>query len=153
MTSQVMASPRGRVQRGSMTTTTTPAGPSSTSTGPAGLRPFLLADAALTGGNGIVYLLAAAPLAAWFGIPPTLLLAAGAFLAAVGVGLLVLATRRPIPRLGVVAIAELNAVWAIASLVYAVFGGLTGIGVAWTLLQAALVAAFAARQWWYTRQG
>lgn len=151
MTSEVMAGPRSPVDAGRMTTTTAPS--RSTSITHPGLRPFLLSDVVLTGGNGVVYLLASAPLAEWFGMPRPLLLAAGAFLVVVAAGLAVLATRSPVPKLGVVAIAELNLLWALASVGYAAFGGLTGLGVTWTLAQAGVVAVYGARQWWYSRQG
>ena len=51
--------------------------------------------------------------------------------------------RRPIPRRGVAALAALNIGWVVASLDYAFLGGLTTIGVAWTVLQAVVVGVFA----------
>jgi hypothetical protein len=64
-----------------------------------------------------------------------------------------LATRRPIPRRGVAALATLNVVWVLASLDYALLGGLTTLGVAWTVLQAVVVGVFAAGQVWLARKG
>ena len=51
------------------------------------------------------------------------------------------------------ALAALNIVWVLASLGYAVLGGLTTLGVAWTVLQAVVVGAFAAGQVWLARKG
>ena len=65
----------------------------------------------------------------------------------------VLATRRPVPRREVAALALLNVVWVVASLGYAVVGGLTTLGVVWTVLQAVVVGAFAAGQVWLVRKG
>jgi hypothetical protein len=117
------------------------------------VRPFLLCDAVLTAGNGLIYLLAARWLADLFGASSTLLLGVGGFLLAVGAGVAYLATRRPVPRTGVLELAVLNAVWVAASLGYALAGDLTAIGRVWDVLQAALVAAFAAGQLWFARRG
>ena len=117
------------------------------------VRPFLLTDAALTAGNGLVYLLAAGRLADLFGTPAALLVGLGAFLAVVGAGVAWLASRRPVPRALVLELALLNAVWVVASLGYAVMGDLTTIGRVWDVLQAALVAAFAGVQAWFARRG
>ena len=46
-----------------------------------------------------------------------------------------------------------NVVWVVASLGYAVLGGLTTLGVVWTVLQAVVVGAFAAGQVWLARKG
>jgi hypothetical protein len=77
----------------------------------------------------------------------------GGFLLLVAAGVALLATRRPIPRRGVAALAALNIVWVVASLDYALLGGLTTIGVAWTVLQAVVVGVFAAGQVWLARKG
>jgi hypothetical protein len=115
--------------------------------------PFLLADAVTTGVNGLAYAVAGGWLADWFGAPEELVRSLGAFLLLVAAGVAVLATRRPIPRRGVAALAALNVGWVVASLGYAVLGGLTTLGVAWTVLQAVVVGAFAAGQVWLARKG
>lgn len=115
--------------------------------------PFLLADAAMTGVNGLAYAAAGAWLADWFGAPETVVRSLGGFLLLVAAGVALLATRRPVPRRGVAALAALNIVWVVASLDYALLGGLTTIGVAWTALQAVVVGAFAAGQVWLARKG
>lgn len=117
------------------------------------VRPFLLTDAALTTGNGLAYLVAAPALAGLFGAATSLLVGLGAFLVAVGAGVAWLATRRPVPRTLVLELAAVNAVWVVASLAYAVLGDLTTIGRVWDVLQAVLVAAFAAGQAWFARRG
>lgn len=115
--------------------------------------PFLLADAAMTGVNGLAYVVAGGWLAGWFGAPETLVRSLGGFLLLVAAGVALLATRRPVPRRGVAALATLNIVWVVASLDYALLGGLTTIGVAWTVLQAVVVGVFAAGQVWLVRKG
>ena len=116
-------------------------------------RPFLLADAVTTGANGVVYLVAAPLLHDWFGAPTDVIRELGVFLVLVGVGVGVLATRRPVPRRAVAALSALNAAWVVASLVYAIRGDLTTTGEAWTVLQAVVVAVFAAGQLWLARRG
>jgi hypothetical protein len=155
MTSEVMAQTRPRGQPWGMTTTqntstiaTTRAGITTPIAGP-----FLLVDAATTAANGMAYAVAGGWLAEWFGAPETLVRSLGAFLLLVGAGVAVLATRRPIPRRGVGALAVLNLVWVLASLDYAVMGGLTTPGVVWTVLQAVVVGAFTAGQVWLARRG
>lgn len=111
-----------------------------------GNRTFLLADAALTGVNGLAYAAVSDPLAKLFGIDRGLLIWLGVFLLIVGLGVAVLATRTPIPRRGVALLAELNLVWVAASIGFAFIADLTTVGVVWTVLQAAIVLAFAVRQ-------
>lgn len=137
-------------------TTSTSATPTtSTATGihhPA-TRPFLLLDATVTAVNGLAYVAAAGLLADWFGAPVGLQRGLGAFLVLVGLSVTVLATRRPVPRRGVLALVVLNEAWVVASVAYAVMGDLTGLGRAWIVLQALVVAAFAAGQLWLARRG
>lgn len=114
---------------------------------------FLLVDAAMTGANGLAYAVAGGWLADWFGAPEALVRSLGVFLLVVAAGVVLLATRRPIPRRGVAALAALNVVWVLASLDYALLGGLTTLGVAWTVLQAVVVGVFAAGQVWLARKG
>ena len=157
MTSDVMVPWRRDDQPCAMTTTQhTPT--TSTTTRAAGITvpvagTFLLVDAAMTGVNGLAYVLAGGWLADWFGAPEGLVRSLGVFLLVVAAGVTFLATRRPIPRRGVAALAALNIGWVVASLDYALLGGLTTIGVAWTVLQAVVVGMFAAGQVWLARKG
>lgn len=138
--------------------TTTQQTPTPTTPGRRGITtpvagPFLLADATMTGVNGLAYAVAGGWLAGWLGAPETLVRSLGGFLLLVAAGVALLATRRPVPRRGVAALAALNIVWVVASLDYALLGGLTTIGVAWTVLQAVVVGVFAAGQVWLVRKG
>jgi hypothetical protein len=158
MTSDVMAPRPDRGQPEAMTTTQQTATTTATTRAGRGLTlpvagPFLLVDAVTTGVNGLAYLLAGGWLADWFGAPEALVRSLGGFLVLIAAGVAVLATRRPVPRRGVAVLAELNVVWVVASLVYASLGGLTTLGVAWTVLQAVVVGAFAAGQVWLVRRG
>ena len=114
---------------------------------------FLLVDAATTGLNGLAYVLAGTWLADWFGAPETLVRGIGLLLLVIAAGVTLLATRTPVPRRGVWALVVLNTVWVVASVDYAVMADLTRLGTAWVLLQAVVVAAFAAGQAWFARRG
>lgn len=116
-------------------------------------RPFLLVDAVLTGVNGLAYAAGGAWIATWAGAPAALVHGLGAVLLLVGVAVAVLATRRPVPRRWLATLAGFNLVWVLASLDYALVGGLTGLGVAWTVAQAVVVGAFAAEQVRLARRG
>ena len=133
------------------TTTTTAATGTGITTPVAG--PFLLADAAMTALNGLAYVVAAGWVASWSGAAEDLVRSLGVFLLAVGAGVAVLASRRPVPRRGVAALAGLNVLWVLASLDLAVVGGLTPLGTAWTVLQAVVVGVCAAGQVWLVRRG
>lgn len=156
MTSDVMVLRTGRPEPWGMTTTQqTPT--TTTTTRPGITTPlagaFLLVDAAMTGANGLAYALAGGWLAVWFGAPEAFVRSIGVFLVVVGVAVALLARSTPIPRRGVAALATLNVVWVVASLDYAFLGGLTTIGVVWTVLQAVIVGVFAAGQVWLARKG
>jgi hypothetical protein len=157
MTSEVMDPALVEADAGAMTTSTATA-PSTTATATAGIvhplaGAFLLADAATTSVNGLAYLAAGGLLADWFGAPESLVRGVGIFLLVFGAGVAVLATRRPLPRRGVLALAALNGLWVVASLDYAVMGDLTTLGTVWTVLQALVVGVFAAGQVWFARKG
>jgi hypothetical protein len=111
-----------------------------------GTRRFLLADAALTGANGLAYVVLPGLLGDWFGISSGLLVGLGIFLLVVAAEIVFLATRDRIPRFGVTMLAEVNIVWVVASLVFAAVASLTTLGAVWVIAQALIVAAFAARQ-------
>ena len=99
------------------------------------VRCFLLLDAGTTGVHGLAYATAGGWLADLFGAAASLVRSLGVFLLVVAAGV---AVSRPVggppPRRA--ALAALNVVWVVASLVYAVLGGLTTLGLVWTVLQA-----------------
>lgn len=153
MTSEVMASPSDPPEPWDMTTTeNSPTTHRDAKIRDPRIRRFLGLDAALTGANGLIYLVAAAPLGEWLGMPPTLLRLLGTFLIVVAVGVAMLARSTAPPRRWVMALAEFNLIWVIASIGYAVLAAdLTTLGRIWALLQAGLVGAFAAVQAWFAR--
>lgn len=112
------------------------------------LRNVLLLDAVLTGVNGLAYVAAAAALGTLLGPSTAVIVGLGVFMLAYAAVAAWLGTRRPVSRLAVGLIADGNIVWTVASVTVVAFGwlGLTTAGTVWTLMQAALVAAFAALQ-------
>lgn len=135
----------GRTTLAGMDTTTTTNAPH---TNVLTLRNVLLLDAVLTGVNGLAYLAAAGALATLLGPSTVVIVGLGVFMLGYAAVAGWLGTRRPVRRLSVVLIADGNIVWAVASVTVVAFGwlGLTTAGTVWTLIQAALVAAFAALQ-------
>lgn len=112
------------------------------------LRRFLALDAVVTTGNGLIYLAFSAWVADLLGVNATALLAIGAFLTAFGVGVGALALSQPPSAVGSTVVADVNILWAVASVVVAAFGimGANTIGTLWTLAQAVVVGGFAALQ-------
>jgi hypothetical protein len=112
------------------------------------LRVALKLDAVVTGANGAAYLIAAGPLGDLLGLSPALLRGAGAFLLAFAAAVYITATRRSIPRPAVYAIVAANAVWAIDSVVAVIagWGSPETAGSVWIVMQALVVAGFAALQ-------
>jgi hypothetical protein len=112
------------------------------------LRLVLKLDAVVTGANGVTYVAAAEPLEDLFGVSAELMRPIGAFLVLFAAAVWFVATRRMVPRAAVLAIATANAVWALGSLVFAAAGASSPntVGTVWVLLQALVVAGFAALQ-------
>ncbi|MGY1672066.1 hypothetical protein [Geodermatophilus sp. SYSU D00710] len=112
------------------------------------LRVALRLDAVVTGVNGAAYLVAAPLLTGLLGIPSGALRGLGAFLLAFAAGVALVAARRPVPAGAVEAVVGANLLWAAGSVAAAVTGrfDLTAAGTGWVLLQAAVVAGFAALQ-------
>ncbi|MFF7177851.1 hypothetical protein [Streptomyces sp. NPDC008121] len=112
------------------------------------VRRFLALDAAVTGGNGLAYLAASGPLGELLGVGSGLLLELGLLLTAFAAGVAWLATRPRPAALGVRLVVDVNALWAVLSLV-ALVAWLepTTAGLVWIPAQAAVVAAFAVLQW------
>ncbi|MBO1331061.1 hypothetical protein [Streptomyces sp. VRA16 Mangrove soil] len=131
-----------------MSAATTPTtAPASRVQGALWLRRFLALDALVTGANGLAYAAASGPLGRFLGVDPGLLLELGVLLLAYGVGVAALAARGNPPVLGVRTVIEINLVWTVLSLV-ALFAWLSpsAAGTVWAVLQAAVVAGFAALQ-------
>jgi hypothetical protein len=111
------------------------------------LRRFLALDAAVTAANALAYLAFSGPLGRFLGVDPTLLLALGVFLTGYAAGVGLLAARRQPPALGVRAVVEANLAWtAVSLLALALWLTPSTAGAVWTVLQALVVAAFAALQ-------
>ena len=110
------------------------------------LRPVLLLDAAVTGLNGVAYLVAAGPLEDLLGLPASWLRIAGVVLVAFA-ALVALAARRP-SAAAVGAIVAVNVAWVVGSLVFAIagWGSPETVGTVWIVLQALVVAGFAELQ-------
>lgn len=113
------------------------------------LRNVLVADGVVTGTTALLLAAAAGPLGDLFDLPVTLLRVAGLVLipyAALVLGLGVRGTTsKPLVRLLIAA----NLLWIVASVGLLMTGWVdpSGVGIAFTLLQAAVVAAFADLQY------
>jgi hypothetical protein len=122
-----------------MTTTAAPATPS--------LLPLALRlDAVVTGLNGAAYLVAAPLLHELLGLSTGLLRGAGVFLLVFAPAVWLVAEQRG--GSAVEAVIVLNALWAVGSIAAVLNDGFTTttVGSAWLVLQAAVVATFAALQ-------
>ncbi|SDD40450.1 hypothetical protein SAMN05660690_4221 [Geodermatophilus telluris] len=129
-----------------MTHTTATTAPTRRPLGPLPLA--LRLDAGVTGVNGLAYLAAAPLLSGLLGVPAGTLRGLGAFLAVFAAGVALVAARTPVSRGATEVVVGANALWAAGS-VAAVAAGrfdLTTAGTVWVLLQAAVVAGFAALQ-------
>jgi len=130
-------------------TTTRTGSPASLITRPGGLlRLALRLDAVVTGVNGAAYLLGASLLDGLLGLPTGLLRGVGAFLLVFAAAVWLVAARRQPNGAAVEAVIGANVLWAVGSVVAVVtgFGSPTTLGAGWLLLQAAVVAGFAALQ-------
>ena len=105
-------------------------------------------DAAVTGVNGLAHLAAAPLLTGLLGVPAGALRGTGAFLVAFAAAVAVVAARARIPSGVVQVVVAANLLWTAASVATVLAGrfDLTAVGTAWVLLQAAVVAGFAALQ-------
>ena len=115
------------------------------------LQDALRLDAAVTGANGLAYLVAAGPLEDLLGLDAALLRGAGAVLVAFAAFVVLAGTRRG----AVKAVVAVNAVWALDSLVAAAagWGSPTTAGTVWIVLQALTVGGFAGLQALGLRRG
>ena len=112
------------------------------------LRTALLLDAAVTVANGALYLALAPALDGLLGLPAGTLRVAGGFLLAFGVAVGLLGRLAEPPARAVLAVVTANAAWVAGSVLAAATGwrSPTGVGTAWLVLQAVVVAGFAALQ-------
>ncbi|MEU5897483.1 MULTISPECIES: hypothetical protein [Streptomyces] len=112
------------------------------------LRRFLGLDAVVTAGNGAAYAAVSGPLGDFLGVDSGLLLGLGAGLVLYGIGVAFLAARKSPPPFAVQAVVEVNAVWAVLSVVALVaWLSPSTAGAVWIPLQAATVGGFAALQY------
>ncbi|MFG2497706.1 hypothetical protein ACGFSB_05750 [Streptomyces sp. NPDC048441] len=112
------------------------------------LRRFLALDAVVTTGNGLAYAAVSGPLGRFLGVDAGLLLTLGVCLTLYGAGVGYLASRKSPPTLLVQGVIEVNAVWAVLSVVALVAWLSPGTaGAVWIPLQAVIVAGFAAVQY------
>ena len=112
------------------------------------LRRALLADAAVSGACGLLMTAAADPLAGLLGLPAALLRPAGLVLLPYA-ALLAWLAARPLPPAGWVwAVIVANVLWAADCILLLLSGWVqpTGLGIAFVLVQAATVLAFAELQ-------
>jgi hypothetical protein len=118
------------------------------------VRLALYLDALVTGVNGLAYVALAEPLHDLLGLSVAFQRWIGIFL--IGYAIVVWATARPvrITPSAVRAIIAVNVLWAVASVAKLGLGGLgvTVLGGVWVVLQAVVVAAFAALQYAGLRQ-
>ncbi|GAA0933315.1 hypothetical protein [Nonomuraea longicatena] len=112
------------------------------------LRVVLTLDAVVTGGNGLIYLIAAPLVSDLLGPDTGLLRGIGVFLVLYGLAVGALAARREISVGGTKTFIAMNSAWTIGSVAAVIFGLLafTTIGAIWAVMQAAVVGAFAALQ-------
>lgn len=113
------------------------------------LRRSLTADAAISGSTGLLLLFGATLLEGLLGIPAMLMRLAGISLLPFAAAVLYLARQDSPQRPGVRTVIGLNAGWVVASVLLLLSGWIdpTGLGVAFVILQALAVAAFAELQY------
>lgn len=129
-----------------MSTTTSPSPPLA-QTNDGFLRAALLIDAAVTGANGLAYLVAATLLTTLLGPPVPFLIGIGGFLATCAAVFLLVGRARRIPHAGVWFAIVVNVAWAVASVIYTLTADwLTPIGQLWAVLQALVVFGFSVAQ-------
>jgi hypothetical protein len=132
-----------------MTTSTAAGNAARTSTRPDSLlRLALRLDAVVTGANGAAYLAAAPLLDDVLGLSAGPLRGVGVFLLVYGVAVWLVGTGPRISGAAVEAVVVANVLWAVGSVVAVVtdVGSPTAVGAVWLVLQAVVVAGFAALQ-------
>lgn len=117
------------------------------------LTRVLRLDAVASGGLGVVLLAAGWAIDEPLGLPTALTAAAGAFLVLWTAALLVISRKPELNRTAVTEVVLVNAAWVVASVGAVFLLELTGLGIAFTLAQAAVVAGFAELQTSALRKG
>jgi hypothetical protein len=112
------------------------------------LRRALLADAVISGATGVLLVAAAGLADELLGLPASLLRFAGLALFPFVAVVFWLAARETPPQAGVVAVIAANILWAACSILLLFTGWIapTGLGVAFVVAQALVVAVFAELQ-------
>lgn len=110
------------------------------------LRTVLLLDAGVSGVNGLAYLAGAVVLDDLLGPSALTLAVLGGALIVWAVVLDWVATRRPVPPTYAREVALANLLWVAGSVAALALLDLTAVGIVWCVLQAAVVAGFAAVQ-------
>jgi hypothetical protein len=112
------------------------------------LRLALRLDAVVCAANGAVYLAAAPLLDDVLGLSRGLLRGVGAFLLVYAVAVWLVAAGSRISGVAVEAVIAANVLWTVGSIVAVVtgLGSPTTVGAGWLVLQAVIVAGFAAAQ-------
>ncbi|WP_084530107.1 hypothetical protein [Nocardia crassostreae] len=122
----------------------------------AGMSPLRLAfeaDGIMTLASGVGLVALAGILDSPLGLSTPLLLGVGAFFIAYAIGVLIVATRKEIPRKPAYAIAAINAFWTVDSLITLAAGWIepTTLGAAGVIFIAAFTALMAAAQFYTLR--
>ncbi|MFF0865327.1 hypothetical protein ACFYUV_26505 [Nonomuraea sp. NPDC003560] len=112
------------------------------------LRLALVADAVVTGVNGLVYLALAGPVSGLLGPGAGLLREIGVFLLVYGAAVGLVAARPTISQNAVRAVIALNIAWTLGSVAAVVTGALefSTLGAVWAIAQALVVGLFAELQ-------
>ncbi|SEG91111.1 hypothetical protein SAMN04489712_12839 [Thermomonospora echinospora] len=118
------------------------------------LRAALRIDAVITGVNGLAYLALAGPLESLLGLPTGPGRAIGALLLVYAVAVWAVSMPDRIGRGAAMAVVEANLLWTVLSIVAVATGRpeLNVAGGVWAVLQALVVAGFAALQYTALRQ-
>lgn len=113
------------------------------------LRRALIIDAVISGASGLIMLAGATPLSRILGVSAELLSSAGLSLLPFTAFLIWLCTRAALPRTAVWVVIALNVGWVIGSVALLFIDGLnpSSFGIAFILVQAIAVAAFAEIQY------
>ena len=113
------------------------------------LRRSLVLDGVISGATGLLMLLGAGPLEQLLGVPAALMRPAGIVLLPFAAMVLYFASRENLTRATVWTVIGLNLAWAAMSALALVGGWITptGLGVAFVVCQAVVVAGFAELQY------
>ncbi|MFI6741964.1 hypothetical protein ACIBI9_54425 [Nonomuraea sp. NPDC050451] len=112
------------------------------------LRFALKQDAIGSGANGLVFLVVAPIFGSMLGLPATFLVPVGTFLVAFAATLLYIAGRPVVNRAAAIAVMVVNVAWVLASaeMLIAEWFPLAGLGTAFVIAQAVVVAGFTGLQ-------